>query len=356
MSNISGLNWTTTSVINDINYEHGVNGKRVWALKGGSDGNTAIGFAVAGVGNFYSTKTRLGGQVTAIRTAVPVSGALAEATLDFDNEVLKGLMEVTDETHTRRTFKLAVYIGVEPRLADPFVYSNSYALKGIPFALEFTVRKDANAKEIADEIERIAKINKIFQVGTEQLTITNNGAGKLTFKCKESWQRLRQIVITSFNPFGEHGHLITAYVESRETFESGSAKKTQPTDPDAIGFSDLVKGEAEFGTYNQLISDLRLPTIENRRWMSENGFEQPIPGATYKQYIFTLCAPSNNGGVAAVGQRMLSETTHIFWVKQDQVSAFENEIGLNSTFKTSGEGATYASDDAPTGYTSRVLK
>lgn len=355
MSNISGLNWTTTSVINDMNYEHGVGGKRVWPLKGGDNGNTTIGFAVAGVGNFYNTRTRLGGQVIAIRTAVPVSGALAEATLDFGNETLEGLMNVTDETHTRRTFKLAVYIGVEPRLADPFVYSNSYALKGIPFALEFTVRKDATAKEIADEIERIAKINKIFQVGTEQLTITNNGAGKLTFKCKESWQRLRQIVITSFNPFGEHGHLITAYVESREAFDDGSTK-TQPEDPDAIGFSDLVKGEAEFGTYNQLISDLRLPTIENRRWMSENGFEQPIPGATYKQYIFTLCSPSNNGGVAAVGQRMLSETTHIFWVKQDQVSAFE-AVALGDTFKTSGEGATYVSEDPmPAGYTSVVLK
>ena len=50
----------------------------------------------------------------------------------------------------------------------------------------------------------------------------------------------------------------------------------------------------------------------------------PIVGATYTQYIINYYAPSTaNPSFTAVGNRSMSETTHVFWVKSDLVTAWE---------------------------------
>jgi hypothetical protein len=55
--------------------------------------------------------------------------------------------------------------------------------------------------------------------------------------------------------------------------------------------------------------------------------EMPIVGAKYDQYIITYYAPStSNPSFTAVGNRSMSETTHVFWVKSDLVSAWETAL------------------------------
>ena len=50
----------------------------------------------------------------------------------------------------------------------------------------------------------------------------------------------------------------------------------------------------------------------------------PIVGAIYNQYIINYYAPSTaNPSFTAVGNRSMSETTHIFWVKSDLAADFE---------------------------------
>ena len=50
----------------------------------------------------------------------------------------------------------------------------------------------------------------------------------------------------------------------------------------------------------------------------------PIVGALYTQYIINYYAPSTaNPSFTAVGNRSMSETTHVFWVKADKVAEFE---------------------------------
>lgn len=82
-----------------------------------------------------------------------------------------------------------------------------------------------------------------------------------------------------------------------------------------------------FGTYSQLLKDLRLPTAAHTGWNSVQKDEMPIVGATYTQYIIKYYAPSMaNPSFTAVGNRSMSETTHVFWVKSDLVTAWETAI------------------------------
>jgi hypothetical protein len=90
----------------------------------------------------------------------------------------------------------------------------------------------------------------------------------------------------------------------------------------------LVKaGVNGFGTYSQLLKDLRLPTAVHNHWLSVQKDEMPIVGALYTQYIISYYAPSTaNPSFTAVGNRSMSETTHVFWVKKDLVSDWEKKI------------------------------
>ena len=56
-----------------------------------------------------------------------------------------------------------------------------------------------------------------------------------------------------------------------------------------------------FGTYSQIVKDLRLPTVENTNWLHLRKAETPIVGAVYDQYIIEYCAPANNRPLGAVG-------------------------------------------------------
>jgi hypothetical protein len=101
--------------------------------------------------------------------------------------------------------------------------------------------------------------------------------------------------------------------------------------------SDVVKEEKHgingFGTYSQLIKDLRLPTLANTNWTSPSKNEMPIVGALYTQYIITYYAPSmSNPSFTAIGNRSMSETTHVFWVntaaKTKDAKGAETTVGV----------------------------
>ena len=90
------------------------------------------------------------------------------------------------------------------------------------------------------------------------------------------------------------------------------------------GVTLVEAGVNGFGTYSQLLKDLRLPTANHNHWLSVQKDEMPIVGAIYNQYIINYYAPSTaNPSFTAVGNRSMSETTHIFWVKSDLAADFE---------------------------------
>ena len=104
-------------------------------------------------------------------------------------------------------------------------------------------------------------------------------------------------------------------------------------------WKEVAKGEITkcvngFGTYDQILKDLRLPTMESRRWEAVNKEELPIPGTLYNQYTLDYCVERGILGTDAVGDMVKSLTHHVFFVPQALATAFEAEL---ADLKTAGK-------------------
>ena len=244
--------------------------------------------------------------VLSIRKKEGYAAEMCEATIDFTK--LETLLKPSEGKNYCR---LDIYLGVEG--AEPYIYATPWVQKGIPFWIEFTVSKTSTAKSIANNVASIIAKDHIFQHGKDLIELSNDGSGKLTLKGADEFQRFRKIEISVFQATDDY------------------AEKVAELDADQAHSSTapiyLAKhGKNSFGTYSQIIKDLRLPTAANTQWAHIRQAETPIIGATYDQYIIEYVAPATNGGMHCVGQRMESQTTHVFWVKHELKSDWETAL------------------------------
>lgn len=243
--------------------------------------------------------------VDCIRRRKGYSAELCEATIDFTK-----LTSVVPTDHAVNYLRLDIYLGVEG--AEPYIYSTPWYHKGKPFWVEFIAKKDDTAEALADRLEKTIKSNHMFQVDKDLIKVANDGAGKITLTGATEYQRFRKVTINIFEEAAD------------DEVAAMNPNKVQATDPIA-----LVKfGKNAFGTYSQIIKDLRLPTAANYQWPAIRQVETPIVGATYNQYIIEYHAPANSHPLSVVGGRIDSYTTHVFWVKNDTdlVSAWETAL------------------------------
>ena len=243
--------------------------------------------------------------VDCIRRRKGYSAELCEATIDFTK-----LTSVVPTDHAVNYLRLDIYLGVEG--AEPYIYSTPWHHKGKPFWVEFIAKKDDTAKALADRLEKTIKSNHMFQVDKDLIKVANNGEGKITLTGATEYQRFRKVTINIFEEAAD------------DEVAAMNPNKVQATDPIA-----LVKfGKNAFGTYSQIIKDLRLPTAANYQWSAIRQVETPIVGAIYNQYIIEYHAPANSHPLSVVGGRLNSHTTHVFWVKNDAdlVSAWETAL------------------------------
>ena len=92
----------------------------------------------------------------------------------------------------------------------------------------------------------------------------------------------------------------------------------------APDWAEYKANAVEFGTYNYLLHNLRMPTYENYRFTSPAVVEMPMPGVNYTQYTFLYCVPRPGlGGLSVAGQFNHSTTTHVFFVAEDAKADFE---------------------------------
>ena len=185
-------------------------------------------------------------------------------------------------------------------------YSNDMVFKGRPFVYEYT------GGTTADKIvELIKNINQLY--GDKFLKVEVSGSGiKFT---------------------GDNYALFT--MAKIEEFVQDS---TVPSVNGGI-WKEVAKGEITkcvngFGTYDQILKDLRLPTMESRRWEAVNKEELPIPGTLYNQYTLDYCVERGILGTDAVGDMVKSLTHHVFFVPQALATAFEAEL---ADLKTAGK-------------------
>ena len=154
----------------------------------------------------------------------------------------------------------------------------------------------------------------MFQVDKDLIKVTNDGAGKITLTGATEYQRFRKVTLNIFEETADYDDEVATM----------NPNEVQAADPIA-----LVKfGKNAFGTYSQIIKDLRLPTAANYQWSAIRQVETPIVAATYNQYIIEYHAPANSHPLSVVGGRLDSYTTHVFWVKNDTdlVSAWETAL------------------------------
>ena len=235
--------------------------------------------------------------VDCIRRRKGYEATLCKATIDFTK--LVDTLVPTD--HAVNYARLDIYLGVEG--AEPYIYSTPWYHKGKPFWVEFIAKKGDTAAILANRVEKTIKSNHIFQVDKDLITVTNDSAGKLTLEGATEYQRFRKMEINVFAVSDDYADVI-AELNANEVVSS-----------DAIAL--VEKGKNAFGTYSQVIKDLRLPTAANYQWQHIRQVETPIVGAVYDQYIIEYHAPANSHPLSVVGGKLDSYTTHVFWVKHD---------------------------------------
>ena len=245
--------------------------------------------------------------VDCIRRRKGYAAELCEATIDFTK-----LTSVVPTDHAVNYLRLDIYLGVDG--AEPYIYSTPWYHKGKPFWVEFLAKKGDNAKALADRLEKTIKSNHMFQVDKDLIKVANDGAGKITLTGATEYQRFRKVTLNIFEANTDYADLVTEL------------------NPNKIVASDAIalvtKGKNAFGTYSQIVKDLRLPTAANYQWLATRKVEIPIVGAVYNQYIIEYHAPANSHPLSVVGGRLDSHTTHVFWVKNDTelVTAWENAL------------------------------
>lgn len=234
--------------------------------------------------------------IDCIRRRKGYAAELCEATIDFNK-----LTFVVPTDHAVNYLRLDIYLGVDG--AEPYIYSTPWYHKGKPFWVEFIAKEGDDAKTLANRLEKTIKSNHMFQVDKDLIKVANDSEGKITLTGATEYQRFRKVTINIFEEAADYDNEVATM----------NPNEVQANDPIA-----LVKfGKNAFGTYSQIIKDLRLPTAANYQWSAIRQVETPIVGATYNQYIIEYHAPANSHPLSVVGGRLNSYTTHVFWVKND---------------------------------------
>ena len=293
---MAGLNFQTQTIINsNLDPDSGNAGKEVKL------------FAVAENAlrikrDFVFAKDDARGKVMAIRKAEGYEAEPCVATIDFS-----AIAEIQPSKEEPKKYcRLDIYLGVEG--AEPFIYATPWVQKGMPFWVEFTIKKGAEGKDVAAEVAKVLAKNHIFLVDKDLLNVSVEGA-VMTLSGATEYQRFRNVEVRTFAVTDDYAELVAELGEE--------------------GKIELVnRGKNAFGTYSQIVKDLRLPTATNYQWTHIRQVETPIVGAVYNQYIIEYCAPSTNEGLGAVGARLESHTTHVFWVKNDAELIAEWEEAL----------------------------
>jgi hypothetical protein len=287
--------WTNTLIVNS-NLDS--SGKAKWSAQ---PADTASG--VEGSFEFKRVNKFLKPNVVHIYKRAASDPVLGKVTFTMDNQGVGN-------------YRVALYIRLSG--SQNSYYSNDFVFKGKPLMYEFAVKDaSATAADIAKEAARvIEKIQTIY--GDRWIKASANG-NNLVIEGMDEYQLFTKAEIQKFDPT-----LNTALVGGEFVT---IATALPADDPDYDGVNTIVKSKEGFGTYWMILKDLRLPTLEARRFAALNEEELPVAGAKYNQYTIYYCKERGIMGGDAVGEVTKSMTTHVFYVKEDLAADFEAALG-----------------------------
>lgn len=205
-------------------------------------------------------------------------------------------------------YRLKLYIRLSG--SQNSYYSNDFVFKGKPFVYEFKIASaSTTTANVAKEIKRV--IDKIQAFYGDKYIKAEVTDSKLTIHGVDEYQLFTEAKIQKLNTAANNPL-------TNEVFEDVTEGK-------------ITKSVEGFGTYTHILKDLRLPTIEARKFEAVNQEELPVPGAKYNQYIIEYKVDRGLFGGAAVGQQVTSKTTHVFYVLDSLATEFETHLGILGT-------------------------
>ena len=288
------FNWTTTTLVNEMPFVNADAAKNTLRI-----------------GKHLFEKR----WVESIRKAVGHPVELCKATLNMST--------VKTAIGDAKVARLYIYVGLEG--SEESIYANDWYRKGMPLSVSFA---NANADVMAKAIEDTVKKFNVFTKVKKVLDVKASGSN-LIIEGTHEHQRLMKIavLIGDGEIVGEEVPVLEwtlSEANYQATKEGGAVAYVTKT-----GVTLDKAGVNGFGTYSQLLKDLRLPTFAHTGWSSVQKDEMPVVGAIYDQYIITYYAPSTaNPSFTAVGNRSMSETTHVFWVKHE-----DGDTGLTKAWE-----------------------
>ena len=193
-------------------------------------------------------------------------------------------------------------------------YANTRVLKGKPIFVEFEVTaKENTAALVADKVVAITK--KYLQMVYEDkiINIVKDSTTGIIIKGISGEQRFSKVALEKW----ENNDWTTL----DESINGVAGTKITVT---AIG-------DNGFGTYRNIIKDLRLPTAANTRWTHIVQDETPVLGGMYDQYTIVYCVHRGVLGSDAVGNDVTSTTEHVFYVKSDVKVDWETALAKLGT-------------------------
>lgn len=294
-----GLNFTTTTLINsNLDPDSGKDVVLFEKTTAPVDGEMKDVIRIKRDFTFFKDNIKV------VRKKVAEDAVMCKATVDFET-----LLEDLKPSEGTNYCKLDIYVEYEG--AEPFYGANPlYTRKGIPFWVEFSVKSNSTAEKIVSDIAKSIKKNQLFLLDKDMIDVKVEGSS-LVLEGNTEYMRFKTLNVCVYDDIA---------VDEDKVAVLGDE-----------GVELNERGSNGFGTYSQIVKDLRLPTAANYQWTHVRQVETPIIGAKYDQYIVEYCAPANNEGFHAVGQRMLSHTTHIFWVNQnvsDEFGSMFTELGV----------------------------
>lgn len=220
-------------------------------------------------------------------------------------------------------------------------FANVWVFKGKPLAFEYLAKTDADATaaKIADGLEARIKY-ETTRFGSKNIKVTNNGSGKLT--------------IEACGPDACYQWFTTAELQKFNAEATNALNDGEYMDIAATVTNTMC--EYPFGTYDEILKDLRLPTPEHTGWATIQRDEMPVLGQTYDQFMIYMCKNRGIMGGDAVGEPTKSITAHSIWVPSDAAAAFKTLLEtyvtdaveeFDAEYKAALGVATNPSDDKP---------
>ncbi len=304
--------FTTTNVINSD--KDLTTGKSLWTVQEAANGNPAS-LNIKRVNNFKAPN------VSAIYKAVANDPEMAKVTFD--------LTKVNGQEGQQ--YRLSLYIGLTEGSSDSR-YSNDLYFKGKPFSIDFVW--NGGASKVAETLVKNINKYELLVYGDKILDVSYSGTF-ISIEAKTEYQRFKSIKIEKFNETANHN--MGEYTVVRSLDDISKKNTNSEVEAKAEGF---FKGKEGFGTYSYLLHNLRLPTSMRTRAFGINQEENPIMGAKYNQYVIHYCVNRGVLGLNAVGDVTRSVTTHVFYVKQELATDFENALSKIGTVITVNGGKT----------------